>query len=39
LVEDNNGSYGIVEGIKPEIIEIYLNGFTGKLKFQLTGIL
>src|SRR3989304_5987016 len=39
FVEDNNGSYGIVEGIKPEIIEIYLNGFTGKLKFQLTGIL
>lgn len=39
LVEDNNGSYGIVEGIKPEIIEIHLNDFTGKLKFQLTGIL
>lgn len=39
LVEDNNGSYGKVEGIKPEIIEIYLNGFTGKLKFQLIGVL
>lgn len=39
LVEDNNGSYGIVEGIKPEIIEINLNQFTGKLKFQLTGVL
>ena len=39
LVDDNNGSYGIVEGSKPEIIEIYFNGFTGKLKFQLTGVL
>lgn len=39
LLEDNNGSYGVVEGIKPEIIEIYLNEFTGKLKFQLTGVL
>ena len=39
LAEDNNGSYGVVEGIKPEIIEIYLNSFTGKLKFQLTGVL
>jgi hypothetical protein len=39
LVEDNNGSYGVVEGVKPEIIEIYLNEFTGKLKFQLTGVL
>ena len=39
LEEDNNGSYGILEGIKPEIIEIYLNEFTGKLKFQLTGVL
>ena len=39
LAEDNNGSYGFVEGIKPEIIEIYLNEFTGKLKFQLTGVL
>ena len=39
LVKNNNGSYGVVEGIKPEIIEIYLNKFTGKLKFQLTGIL
>ena len=38
-VEDNNGSYGIVEGIKPEIIEINLNQFSGKLKFQLTGVL
>lgn len=39
LAEDNNGSYGILEGIKPEIIEISLNEFTGKLKFQLTGVL
>lgn len=39
LADDNNGSYGIVEGSKPEIIEIYFNGFTGKLKFQLTGVL
>ena len=39
LEEDTTGSYGILEGIKPEIIEIRLNQFTGKLKFQLTGIL
>jgi hypothetical protein len=39
LVEDNNGSYGVVEGTRPEIIEMYLNNFTGKLKFQLTGVL
>jgi hypothetical protein len=39
LVEDNNGSYEIVKGIRPEIIEILLNGFTGKLKVQLTGVL
>lgn len=39
LTENNNGSYGVVEGIKPEVIEIYFNGFTGKLKLQLTGIL
>lgn len=39
LVEDNNGSYGVVEGTKPEIIEIRLTEFTGKLKIQLTGIL
>lgn len=39
LTENNNGSYGVVEGIKPEVIEIYFNDFTGKLKLQLTGIL
>lgn len=39
LLEDNNGSYGVVNGIKPEILEIYFNEFTGKLKFQLTGVL
>lgn len=39
LVEDNNGSYGVLEGNRPEIIEMYLNNFTGKLKFQLTGVL
>lgn len=39
LVEDNNGLYETVKGIRPEIIEFHLNGFTGKLKFQLTGIL
>ena len=39
LVEDNNGSFGEVQGIKPEVVEIYLNGFSGKLKFQLTGVL
>lgn len=39
LIENNDGSYGVVEGIKPEVIEIYFNDFTGKLKLQLTGIL
>jgi hypothetical protein len=39
LAENNDGSFGVVEGIKPEVIEIYFNDFTGKLKLQLTGIL
>ena len=39
LIENNDGSYGVVEGIKPEVIEIYFNDFTGKLKLQLTGVL
>lgn len=39
LAEENNGAYAVVTGIRPEIIEIYIKGFTGKLKFQLTGVL
>ncbi len=39
LVADDNGSYGFVEGIKPDIIEFHFTSFTGKLKFQLTGVL
>lgn len=37
--EDNEGLYGTVQGIRPAIIEINLNNFTGKLRFQLTGLL
>jgi hypothetical protein len=39
VVENNNGGYEVVQGFRPEIIEIYLKDFTGKLKVQLTGIL
>jgi len=35
LVEDYNVSYEVLEGNRSEIIEMYLNNFTGKLKFQL----
>jgi len=39
LVDDDNGSYGVVEGIRPGIIEIDLRDFTGKVKVQLTGLI
>lgn len=38
LAEVNTGEYAAVDGIKPEIIEFHFNKFSGKIKFQLTGI-
>lgn len=39
ISSDENGSYSRLQGTVPEMIEINLNDFTGKLKIQLTGIL
>lgn len=39
LVEDNKGTYKFVQGIRPDMIEINFNNFTGKLNFQLRGII
>lgn len=38
LAAGNTGEYAAVDGIKPEIIEFRFNQFSGKIKFQLTGI-
>lgn len=39
LVEANEGSFALLQSVKPDVVEINLTNFTGKLKFQLTGIL
>jgi hypothetical protein len=39
IFREENGSYSRLQGTVPEIIEINLSEFTGKLKIQLTGIL
>lgn len=38
LAAGNTGEYAAVDGIKPEIVEFHFNKFSGKIKFQLTGI-
>lgn len=39
LVEDNKGTYKFLQGTIPDMIEINFTNFTGKLKFQLRGII
>lgn len=39
FVETNDGLYSLLQGVKPHVVEINFINFTGKLKFQLTGIL
>ncbi|NWF89416.1 MAG: hypothetical protein HXY50_08120 [Ignavibacteriaceae bacterium] len=39
LSEESSGKYASVDGVRPEIVEFKFNNFSGKLKFQLTGVL